>query len=144
MIYTALTKKAMKICFNAHKEQLDKGGMSYVFHPFHLAEQMDDELSTVAALLHDVAEDTDITIEMFSDMGIPSEVTDALKLLTHRENVPYLEYIREIKKNEIARKVKLADLVHNSDTARLETVDEKAKRRLEKYNEAVRLLQERL
>ena len=47
MIYTPMTKKAMKLCFDAHKEQMDKGGIPYVFHPIHLAEQMSDELSTV-------------------------------------------------------------------------------------------------
>ena len=54
-------KKALRISFNAHKSQIDKSGMPYVYHPFHLAEQMDDELSTCVALLHDVVEDTDIT-----------------------------------------------------------------------------------
>ena len=61
MLYTSLTKKALTLCFEAHKDQVDKTGLPYVFHPFHLAEQMDDELSTVCALLHDVVEDTDIT-----------------------------------------------------------------------------------
>ena len=59
MIYTELTKKALALCFEAHKEQKDKTGLPYVFHPFHLAEQMDDEISTRGALLHDVVEDTD-------------------------------------------------------------------------------------
>ena len=59
MIYTALTKKALKLCFEAHRDQTDKSGMPYVFHPFHLAEQMHTEETVIAALLHDVAEDTD-------------------------------------------------------------------------------------
>ena len=63
MIYTELTKKALKLCFDAHKKQVDKSGMPYVFHPFHLAEQMKDEATTVVALLHDVVEDTDISFE---------------------------------------------------------------------------------
>ena len=86
MIYTALTKKALKLCFEAHKEQIDKTGLPYVFHPFHLAEQMDDEISTVCALLHDVIEDTDITVEMLDQMGFPQEVLTVLKLLTHDES----------------------------------------------------------
>ena len=60
MIYTDLTKKALKFCFEAHKNQYDKSGMPYVFHPFHLAEQMTTEETTVVALLHDVVEDTDL------------------------------------------------------------------------------------
>ena len=69
MIYTEKTKKAMKLCFEAHKEQVDKTGLPYVFHPFHLAEQMEDEVTTVVALLHDVAEDTDITLCDMAAMG---------------------------------------------------------------------------
>ena len=63
MLYTPATKKAMKLCFEAHKDQVDKSGVPYVFHPFHLAEQMQDEQTTVAALLHDVAEDSGYTLE---------------------------------------------------------------------------------
>ena len=63
MIYTDLTKQAMKLCFAAHKDQTDRSGLPYVFHPFHLAEQMPDEESTVVALLHDVVEDTPYTLE---------------------------------------------------------------------------------
>lgn len=63
MIYTSKTKKALKLCFEAHKEQVDKTDMPYVFHPFHLAEQMKDEETTVVALLHDVIEDTDYTFD---------------------------------------------------------------------------------
>ena len=59
MIYTPATKKALNICFEAHVEQKDKSGLPYVFHPFHLAEQMETEETTVVALLHDTVEDTD-------------------------------------------------------------------------------------
>ena len=63
MIYTALTKKAMKVAYEAHHGQTDRSGTPYIFHPFHVAEQMDDELSVCTALLHDVVEDTEITFE---------------------------------------------------------------------------------
>ena len=71
MIYTDLTKKALKLCFAAHKEQQDKSGLPYVFHPFHLAEQMEDELTTVTALLHDVVEDSPYTLTDLREMGFP-------------------------------------------------------------------------
>ena len=140
MIYTELTKKALKLCFEAHKNQLDKSGMPYVFHPFHLAESMDDELSTVCALLHDVVEDTPYTFKDLNSMGFGSEVTEVLILLTHSEDVPYMDYVRKIKKNATARKVKLADLKHNSDLSRLNEITEKALIRREKYLEAIRIL----
>ena len=141
MIYTVLTKKALKISFEAHKDQLDKSGLPYVYHPFHLAEQMNDEYSVCAALLHDVVEDTDISFEYLEGCGFPKEVIDALRLLTHNPGVPYMEYVAAIKNNPIATKVKLADLRHNSDTSRLSHIDEKARKRLEKYAAAIKYLE---
>ena len=142
MLYTPLTKKAMKLCFTAHKNQTDKSGLPYVFHPFHLAEQMPDEYTTVAALLHDVIEDTDYTFEALADMGFPEEILSALRLLTHDESIPYMEYIAQIKENPIARAVKLADLRHNSDLTRLDTITPRDMERAKKYQEALRLLEE--
>ena len=143
MIYTKLTKKALKLCFEAHKDQVDKSGMPYVFHPFHLAEQMPDEYTTITALLHDVAEDTAYTIGDIAAMGFPKEVTDALALLTHDKSVPYLDYVAAIKENPVARAVKLADLRHNSDLDRLDFVDQAAIRRKEKYAKAIEILSDR-
>ena len=101
MIYTPLTKKAINICFQAHKEQKDKTGLPYVFHPFHLAEQMKDETTTVVALLHDVVEDTNITFNDLRKEGFPEEVITALKFLTHSPDIPYMEYVANIKKKLI-------------------------------------------
>ena len=136
------TKKALKLCFEAHRDQLDKSGMPYVFHPFHLAEQMDTEEKVVVALLHDVVEDTDYTIEDLSEMGFGKEIIDAITLLTHAPDVEYMDYVRNIKKNPIAKAVKLADLAHNSDPTRLEVLDEYAVKRNEKYSKAIALLKE--
>ena len=136
MIYTKATKKALAICFNAHKEQTDKSGLPYVFHPFHLAEQMETEDTVVAALLHDVIEDTEYTFEDLRKEGFSEAVIEALILLTHKEGVEYMDYVKGIKKNPIAKAVKLADLAHNSDLSRLDKVDEKALERREKYIKA--------
>ena len=143
MLYTDATKRAMKLCYQAHRYQTDKSGIPYVFHPIHLAEQMDDEATTVTALLHDVVEDTAYTIKDLEALGFAPEVLDALTLLTHADGVPYLEYVAAIKQNPIARAVKLADLAHNSDLTRLDTVDAKALARVEKYRQAIALLTER-
>jgi len=142
MLYTPMTKTAMKIAFNAHKEQIDKSGLPYIFHPFHVAEQMDDEISVCAALLHDVAEDTEVTFDDMLRQGIAQEVIETLKLLTHVAGMPYLDYVKGIKEsgNKTAIAVKLADLAHNADVTRLDTIDGKAIRRIEKYREAIGLL----
>lgn len=142
MIYTPLTKNAMKLCYTAHAGQLDKSGLPYVLHPVHLAEQMEDEYTTVTALLHDVVEDTAYSLEDLRRMGYPEQILEAISLLTHREGIPYLEYVAAIKENPIARRVKLADLRHNSDLTRLDAVDEKALARAEKYKQAIRLLEQ--
>jgi len=141
MIYTDLTKKAMRLCFAAHAGQLDKGGVPYVFHPFHVAEQMEDELSTVVALLHDVVEDTDYTMEDLARMDFPERALSALKLLTHDKRVPYLDYVAAIRHDPIARAVKLADLRRNSDLSRLTDPDASALARVEKYRRAIALLE---
>lgn len=137
MIYTENTKKALKLAYEKHAGQLDKAGLPYIFHPFHLAEQMDDEDSTVVALLHDVVEDTDTTIEDLAEMGFSDQVLKALQLLTHQKTVDYFEYIKTISANEIATKVKIADLTHNSDLTRLNAITEKDKDRVAKYKECL-------
>ena len=141
MIYTEMTKKALKLCFEAHKEQIDKSGMPYVFHPFHLAEQMQDEESTIVALLHDVVEDTDYTLDDLSKMGFDDSVLTAINLMTHEDGVPYMDYVEQIKTNPIAKTVKLADLRHNSDMTRLEVVTPRDQERAEKYLAAIKLLE---
>lgn len=117
MIYTALTNKAMKIAYSAHHGQTDKSGLPYIFHPYHLAEQMTDETSTCVALLHDVVEDTPLSLDDLAQ-EFPPAVIEALRLLTHTPDVDYFDYVRAICQNPVARQVKLADLAHNSDETR--------------------------
>lgn len=106
--------------FEAHKNDKDKGGYPYVFHPFFLASQMNDEITTCVALLHDVVEDhSDMySFEFLHSQGFYKEIVDALKLLTHNEEVDYMEYIIKIKENPYAKSVKIADLKHNLDSRR--------------------------
>lgn len=142
MIYTETIKKAMKIAYKAHNGQFDKSGVPYIYHPIHLAEQMTDEVTIITALLHDVIEDADYTIDDLCAEGIPEICLEALCLLTYKAQESYTQYIYNLKQNPISRIVKLADLKHNSDITRLNVIDEKAKERLEKYAEAILFLQE--
>lgn len=118
MIYTPMTIKALILAYNAHQGQHDLSGIPYIFHPYHLAEQMSDEVTTCVALLHDVVEDTEVTLSQL-EQEFPREVTEAVRLLTHEEGIPYLDYVHALKANSVARAVKLADLAHNSDETRL-------------------------
>lgn len=142
MIYTNMTKKALKICFKAHINQVDKTGVPYVFHPFHLAEQMDDEESICLALLHDVVEDTSITFKDLINEGFSEKIISALRLLTHLDSTPYMEYIQKIKENPLAKKVKLADLRHNSDLSRLDLSVDKIPSKLDLYKIAIQYLED--
>ena len=140
MIYTDLTIKAMNLAYDAHHGQFDKGGVPYIFHPIHLAEEMDDEISTCVALLHDTVEDTEVTLEELAAQ-FPREIVEAVDLLTHREGVEYFDYVRAIKANPVAVKVKLADLAHNGDPKRICNQGNAEKRR-EKYAKAKKILTE--
>ena len=142
MIYTPLTKKAMQICFEAHKDQVDKSDLPYIHHPLHLAEQMTDEVTTIVALLHDVLEDSSITMDQLAEEGFPAEALEAIALMTHGDDVDYMDYVKKIKQNPIAKAVKLADLAHNSDTTRLDVVTAKDLERVDTYNQAKALLNE--
>jgi len=143
VIYTDLTCKAMKLAYDAHHGQTDKSGLPYIFHPFHLAEQMKDEITVCIALLHDVVEDTDLTIEDL-EKEFPAEVTEAIKLLTHQKDTDYFDYVRKIKESPAACEVKLADLRHNSDISRIRDKSirscRKTLQRIEKYRKAIEIL----
>lgn len=118
MIYTPLTNKAMRLAYAAHHGQVDKSGLPYIFHPYHLAEQMPDEVTACAALLHDVVEDTAVTMEEL-EREFPRKITKVVRLLTRAEGTDYFAYVRELRTNPAAVVMKLADLAHNSDETRL-------------------------
>lgn len=128
MYYSEMVKKAVNIMFEAHKEDFDKGGYPYVFHPFYLATKLDGENETCVALLHDVIEDhgDKYSFEYLENEGFNKEIIDALKLLTHNKEIPYMDYIANIAKNNVAKVVKIEDLKHNLDIRR--TSGEKAKK----------------
>ena len=149
MVYTPLTNKALVYAYNAHHGQLDYNGIPFIFHPLHLAEQMDDEISCCAALLHDIVEDTHLTLEDLRK-EFPEEVVEIVALLTHEDsaeynNSDYFDYIRKIKVHPIAKKVKLADIAHNSAQNRCTGAalpEEKLRFWQQKYQKALAILME--
>ena len=141
-----IIKKAFLFGEEAHKGQFRKSGESYFNHPIATAIiviglGMDTD-SIVSALLHDVVEDTEYTLQDIAGMGFSQQVLDALAMMTHDKAVPYMDYVERLKENPIAKTVKLADLRHNSDLSRLDTVDKKALARIEKYKQAIAKLTE--
>lgn len=144
MIDTPLVRRALQIATQAHRGQVDKGGKPYLNHVLAVAQQMTTEETTVAALLHDVVEDTPWTLADLAQAGVPPQVLEALALLTHQKEIPYLKYVQALAANPIARAVKRADLRHNSDLNRLPQVTERDLARVEKYRQALALLDEYL
>ena len=149
MVYTPLTNKALIYAYNAHHGQLDYNGIPFIFHPLHLAEQMDDELSCCAALLHDIVEDTQLTLDDLR-REFPEEVVSVVALLTHEENAEYhyedyFDYIRKIRENPTAKKIKMADIAHNCDQSRCVGAGlppEKLEWWRQKYQKALEILSE--
>jgi (p)ppGpp synthase/HD superfamily hydrolase len=141
MIYSKMVKTAMNIAYRAHEGQYDKSGVPYIFHPYEVAQGMTTEDEITTALLHDVVEDTNITFEDLIGAGISEPVIESLKLLTHNDETPYLDYVKKLKSNTIARKVKLADLKHNSNITRIEEPNEWDYKRIDKYKEAIKILE---
>jgi (p)ppGpp synthase/HD superfamily hydrolase len=142
--YTPLIFKAIKIAHNAHSGQFDKSGIPYIFHPVYLASQMDSEAEIITALLHDVVEDTSVTLDDLAAEGFTADVLEAVEILTHTDNSPYFDYINRAAGNPIARKVKLADLKHNSNPTRTlpEHDDAEFHKRIERYTKAIKVLEE--
>ena len=140
MLFTPMTKKAMTLAYDAHHGQLDRSGVPYIFHPARVASGFTNEAEACVAWLHDVVEDTDVSLEDIRLAGFGCVICDALRLLTHDKSVPYMDYVRAIAENPIAKAVKLADLRDNMDVNRLAVIDDDTKRRFAKYLEAYRLL----
>jgi len=136
-----IVRMAMDIAYQAHAGQTDKAGKPYIMHPFTVALKQTNDYAKCAALLHDVVEDSDYTIDDLKSFGFPEEVIKAVQLLTHIEGVEYFDYIKAISENDLAKSVKLADLSHNSDLTRLEIVSDKDIKRVEKYKKAMQYLQ---
>ena len=135
-------RRAYEIATAAHRGQVDKAGADYINHPLTVAANVGENPSAIiVALLHDVTEDTPLTIdELKKEIPLTNDETQALELLTHDDGTPYLEYVERIKSNELAAKVKAADLKHNSNLSRIDNPAPKDFARVEKYKAALKLL----
>lgn len=131
---------ALSIATQAHEGQLDKAGIEYIKHPIYVANQVKSEKEKAVALLHDVLEDSPVSAEELLIAGLPEEVVTAVKVLTKKPMQDYQAYLETVKKNSLARVVKLADLKHNSDLSRLTSITEKDRERLKKYKNAIDFL----
>jgi (p)ppGpp synthase/HD superfamily hydrolase len=132
--------EAILLAVKAHHGQKDKAGEPYILHPLRLMFRQNSTATRIAAVLHDVVEDTAVTLEQLRETGFSEEVLEAVALLTHDPRDSYEEYVARIKTNPVARAVKLADL---EDNMRLERIAEPTDRdwaRLQRYHRAWREL----
>lgn len=138
----ARIRKAFMVASKAHAGQIDKGGVEYINHPLTVASNVGDDISAIiVALLHDTVEDSAITFdELREEIPLTAAELDALRLLTHDDATPYLEYVAQIKTNALAAKVKAADLRHNSDLSRIKNPTAKDLERVAKYRHALEIL----
>lgn len=134
------SEKAYKIAKKAHLGQVDKAGEDYIKHPEKVASFVKTDEEKAVAYLHDIIEDTELTLEDLSEYGFSKEVIEAVNIITKKRGEDYQSYLNSVKNNKLARAVKLADLRHNSDLTRLTKVTEKDIKRKEKYQKAIDFL----
>jgi len=140
MANMTLLEKAIEIALHAHAGQKGKDGSPYILHPLRIMTRMSTDEERMAAVLHDVVEDSDVTLEDLRNAGFPEGVLTAVKLLTHEEGVTYEDYVERLKTHPMARRIKLADLEDNSDIRRLSGIEERDLERLRKYHRAWQIL----
>ena len=135
-------RRAYKAALEAHCGQVDKAGVEYKNHPLTVAANVGENISAIiVALLHDVAEDTSLTIaDLKEKIPLTDDEAQALELLNHNKKIPYFEYVAAIKANDLARRVKAADLKHNADLSRIKNPSPKDFARVEKYCAALKIL----
>ena len=129
-------QRAIEIAVEAHKGQTQKNELPYILHPLSLMLSMNTDEERIAAVLHDVVEDTQWTLDALATNGFQPEVLKAIDYLTHKDGVSYDDYIDQIKLNPIARIVKLADLEDNMNLLRIPDPTDNDLNRLKKYRHA--------
>lgn len=132
----SLLEKALQLAVKGHKGQTDRAGVPYVFHPIRIMCRMETEDQKIVALLHDLVEDTDYTLEDLKKEGFPERIVRAVDCLTKREDEAYQELVNRAKKNPIAIHVKIGDLEDNMDVRRNPKLTPKALERFKKYRSA--------
>ncbi len=133
-------ERAIAIAARAHTGQVDKGGAPYILHPLRVMLRVSEPRERLVAVLHDVIEDSPVTLEQLRGEGFTEEVLQALAALTKVEGEDYPGFIRRVAQNPLARRVKRADLAENSDLSRIPAPSEEDRRRLEKYRQAIEYL----
>ncbi len=135
-----LLELALQIALKAHQNQLDKAGVPYILHPLRVMMKQTSLKHMIVAVLHDVVEDSDYTVEDLRAKGFPDDILSAVAALTKPDDMSYEKYLAIVRQNPIALKVKLADLEDNINPLRLKNLNATHLERLQKYHRAYRFL----
>lgn len=135
-----MLEKAIKIATEAHEGQTDKAGKEYILHPLRVMNSCANETEKICAVLHDVVEDTKITLKDLKNEGFSDEILRVLDLLTKRNGESYDSFIGRVCANETACRVKIADLKDNMDLSRLKNPTEEDYKRRDKYLKAMEMI----
>lgn len=137
-----MCEKAMRIAKRVHAGQKDKAGAEYYLHPFHVASQVKTEEEKIVAYLHDVVEDSEVSLEDLKKEGFSERVVAAIDAISKRKGEEYDLYLQRVAKNRLASTVKLADLRHNADVTRYVAPTRQDIERSHKYEERIRVFRE--
>ena len=132
--------KAIVTAAQQHDGQTDKGGQPYILHPLRVMQSATSEEERIVAVLHDVIEDTNYTLEQLSADGFEPEIVQAIDCLTRRAGETYEAFIQRIRGNALATKVKMLDIADNMNLGRIADPQPEDYARLEKYKHALSLL----
>ena len=134
-------ERAIQIAVAAHAGIKDKGGKPYILHPIKVMMRVETEEEQIVAILHDVVEDTDWTFDALRNEGFSETVIEALETVTKQsEDEDYEDFIKRSLRNDIGRKVKIADLRENLGVTRIGELSEKDIKRINKYKKALQIL----
>lgn len=137
-------ERAIEIAARAHAGQVDKAGAPYIFHPLRLMFAVKTLEQKMAAILHDVVEDTDVTFDYLRAEGFSSEIINAIKALTKADGEARLDAAKRAAADPIAHIVKLADVTDNMDISRIVNPSKKDYDRLIEYAQVKELLERAL
>ncbi|MDY4576167.1 MAG: HD domain-containing protein [Intestinibacter sp.] len=138
--YNEQLQFALELAIKKHKNQKDKSGRPYILHPLHVMETVKTDDAKIVAILHDIIEDTDVTKEDLLNAGLSKHIVDAIVMLTRSDDIDYMDYVKKVSSNPLAKEVKLADLQNNMDLRRLSTLTERDLDRNRKYQIAYHYL----
>lgn len=141
IMFNKLLDLAIKVASEAHSGQLDKGGNPYILHPMAVANSVESTEEKIVAYLHDVVEDTNITLEDLKNMGFTHRIVNSIRILTKSKDVSYEDYLKSVKMDSNAWRVKMADIKHNMDLSRIPNPTEKDMARIQKYQKALSFLE---